>query len=606
MGRDKDLQIALQQYFGFSTFRPLQQEISTALLAGRDVLAVLPTGGGKSLCYQLPALLLPGLTLVVSPLVALMEDQVAGLTALGIPATCLHASLDFTLQSRRRQALLRGEYRLLYISPERLAAPYFRRFLAQLPISLCIVDEAHCISEWGHHFRPEYLRIAEALAELPERPAVGAFTATATPQVQRDIGRRLALRSPATFHGEMLRTNLYWEVVHAYSEQEKIAYIEQYLSGCPNEAGIIYCATRKAVDELSLHLQQGGFSVAPYHAGLSAEERQETYEDFMYDRIRVIVATNAFGMGIDKPDVRFVLHYQLPSGVEAYYQEAGRAGRDGLPAECILLDLASDVRIREFLLAQSGANQAAADSLHALRQYCSTSSCLPQTLLHYFGVESTACGNCANCLRSEPLADMTAQARHVFHVVSEWPHSYGIGMLTKILCGKVPDEHPELRRLRYYGSRSHETQRALQQEIQAYITAGFLARAVGRFPTLTLTEAGRNVLAGRESVQLPPGAVNPPKRASRQAKPTRKGDRRPEPANPVLYDALRAERLRLAQQEKVRPYVIFNNETLLEMATELPQTLAAMARIKGVGDYKLHRYGNCFLQIIKEHRRDNL
>lgn len=603
MKTDKDLHLALQQYFGFDTFRPLQREIITALLAGRDVLAVLPTGGGKSLCYQLPALLLPGLTLVVSPLVALMEDQVAGLTELGIPATCLHASLDFTLQSNRRRALLRGEYRLLYISPERLAAPYFRRFLAQLHLSLCVVDEAHCISEWGHRFRPEYLRIAEALAELPARPVVAAFTATATQQVQDDIAARLALVSPAVFQGDSLRANLYWSVVPVYEEQEKTAYIEQYLHDRPAESGIIYCATRKAVDELSRFLQNCGVAAAPYHAGLTAEQRQQAYEDFIYDRVRVIVATNAFGMGIDKPDVRFVLHYQLPGNIEAYCQEAGRAGRDGLPAECILLYAADDVRIREFLLIQSPDDPAATAGLAAITRYCRTAACLPQTLLHHFGVETPPCGNCAHCLGQDPPTDVTPQARHVFHTVAEWRRSYGITTLIGILRGKLPESRSALRSLRYHGSRSHDSQKSLQREIHAYIAAGFLARiGTGRYRTLTLTAAGQRALAGEESVYIPQSATG----GSSNSKPPREKSRRnsTEAADP-LFAALQEERTRLAQRQHVPPYIIFNNETLREMTRQLPQTLAEMSRIKGIGAYKLQHYGKQFLQIIQQHRRNS-
>ena len=435
---------ALKRYFGYDSFRPGQEEIVSALLAGRDALAIMPTGAGKSLCYQVPALLLPGLTLVISPLISLMQDQVKGLNAAGIHAAFINSSLTETQIARALDLAAEGSYKLAYVAPERLESPVFRSFAAGADISMVTVDEAHCISQWGQDFRPSYLKILDFIDSLPRRPIVSAFTATATREVKDDIVCTLRLHDPKVLVTGFDRPNLYFQVERT---RRKDDFVIQYLRDHPGESGIIYCATRKNVDKLQELLTEYGFAATKYHAGLPAEARRKNQNDFIYDTAPVIVATNAFGMGIDKSNVRFVLHYNMPQSMENYYQEAGRAGRDGLPSQCILLFSPQDIVINRFLLdhkENDDLDDEAADllrardnqRLQAMTNYCQTTGCLRNYILRYFGEEpAEPCGSCGNCDREFEEVDMTAQAKWMINCVAELRGRYGKAILFGTLQG---------------------------------------------------------------------------------------------------------------------------------------------------------------------------
>lgn len=585
---DVDLSQTLQQYFGFTSFRPAQEKIIRSLLAGRDTLAVLPTGGGKSLCYQLPALCRPGLTVVISPLIALMKDQVDTLTQQNIPATMLNSAVEKEDYRARMGALRRGDIRLLYIAPERLESTYFLRFLADLPVTMLIVDEAHCISEWGHEFRPSYRAIWRALDALPRRPVIGAFTATATPRVRENILSELHLHDPAVFVEGFDRPNLYFDVTTAGD-----GYIADYVRAHEGDSGIIYCATRKRVDELYMTLQGTGVDVTKYHAGMSEEARNRAQDDFVYDRCPVIVATNAFGMGIDKSNVRYVLHAQLPASMEAYYQEAGRAGRDGEPSECILCYHGGDVRTRKYIIDHNPSDPDALRRLYEVVDYCKTDRCLRACLLGYFGAKTDArCEHCGNCRRPHATQDMTADALDVLRAVRGTRERYGIAGISRILRGHLTDRdtHFGLDNVAGYGTRSGMTEKDVRAEIERYIDAGVLYRHGDKYPLLGLTAHGDAVLADRRRVTI---SIRAPRQTA--APVARSG-----PARSPLFAALRAKRKIIAAEKGVPPYVIFSDATLSEMAIAKPRTLAEFGRIKGVGEFKKTAYGSAFIQVIQD------
>ncbi len=595
----------LKRYFGHDAFRPGQEALIDALLAGRDVLGVMPTGAGKSVCYQVPALLRPGVTLVLSPLISLMEDQVTALEQAGIPAAFLNSSLS---EDRYREVLRNacaGAYRLLYVAPERLRAPAFLAFARSARIELVAVDEAHCVSQWGQDFRPSYREIPAFLDALAHRPPVGAFTATATAEVKADIEALLGLRDPLRLTTGFDRPNLYFEVVRT---ADKAAWLRRFLLERPAQSGIVYCATRKAVEEVCAALLALGLPAARYHAGMEPEERRRSQEDFVYDRARIMVATNAFGMGIDKSNVSYVVHYNMPKSLESYYQEAGRAGRDGTAAHCALLFAPADVQTAQYLIdsgdAEPEVRRADRQRLHQMEHYCKTPDCLRATLLRYFGEEAPdRCGHCGNCACALAREDMTEAAQKILSAVVRVERRLGFGLgpgtIVKLLRGSRDKRVRErgLQDLPTYGALARSTEKQIAAWIDALVEQGYLRLKGEPYQGLYATALAGDVLFRGARVE----------RLFRQARAEPGPDTRPDPGPIPVDDDLVARlkdlRRSLAQAEGVPLYVIFSNATLLDMAHRCPQTREALLEVSGVGEKKAERYGQAFLDLLRAWRR---
>lgn len=601
---------ALKKYFGYTSFRPGQESLIDALLQGRDVLGIMPTGAGKSLCYQIPALLLPGITLVISPLISLMQDQVQALETAGIQAAYINSSLSgrefyATLDQARA-----GAYKLIYVAPERLETELFRDFAKEAAISMVAVDEAHCISQWGQDFRPSYTRILDFLEFLPERPVVGAFTATATEQVRDDILQSLELRDPQILVTGFDRSNLYFGVEHP---RDKDAWVLRYLKDHPEDSGIIYCSTRKNVDELCDRLRLEGIPAARYHAGMSQEERQKAQEDFQYDRAPVIIATNAFGMGIDKSNVRFVLHYNMPSCLENYYQEAGRAGRDGEPSECILLFSPQDVVIQKFLLEHKEQNEVLEEveeanlrKLYAMEHYCRTTSCLRQTLLHYFGEDAPArCNHCSTCNGDYEEVDMTEETKSIVKCIHEARRPYGITLIANALAGSRSTrvEETGLSRLRMFGALHQHSLKEIKEMIQNLLDQGYLLITRDKYPVLKISKKiwelqddSIRVLLRKEAGTQDGGSGPHKKKKVQPELDLPEGFTQEMGAQ--LFTRLRALRKQLAEQAMVPPFVVFGDRTLRDMCRQLPRTHEQFLQVMGVGQNKDEKYGDPFLEAI--------
>ena len=601
---------ALKKYFGYTSFRPGQESLIDALLQGRDVLGIMPTGAGKSLCYQIPALLLPGTTLVISPLISLMQDQVQALETAGIQAAYINSSLSgrefyATLDQARA-----GAYKLIYVAPERLETELFRDFAKEAAISMVAVDEAHCISQWGQDFRPSYTRILDFLEFLPERPVVGAFTATATEQVRDDILQSLELRDPQILVTGFDRSNLYFGVEHP---RDKDAWVLRYLKDHPEDSGIIYCSTRKNVDELCDRLRLEGIPAARYHAGMSQEERQKAQEDFQYDRAPVIIATNAFGMGIDKSNVRFVLHYNMPSCLENYYQEAGRAGRDGEPSECILLFSPQDVVIQKFLLEHKEQNEMLEEveeanlrKLYAMEHYCRTTSCLRQTLLHYFGEDAPArCNHCSTCNGDYEEVDMTEETKSIVKCIHEARRPYGITLIANALAGSRSTrvEETGLSRLRMFGALHQHSLKEIKEMIQNLLDQGYLLITRDKYPVLKISKKiwelqddSIRVLLRKEAGTQDGGSGPRKKKKVQPELDLPEGFTQEMGAQ--LFTRLRALRKQLAEQAMVPPFVVFGDRTLRDMCRQLPRTHEQFLQVMGVGQNKDEKYGDPFLEAI--------
>lgn len=595
---------ALKTYYGYDVFRGGQEAVIDALLSGRDALAIMPTGAGKSVCYQIPALLLPGITLVVSPLVSLMRDQVTQLVQMGIPAAFLNSSLTFRQYLLALDRARAGRYKIIYVAPERLETEGFQAFVREADISLVAVDEAHCISQWGQDFRPSYLNIPAFVESLPHRPPVGAFTATATPDVKADIRRLLDLRDPLELTTGFDRENLYFEV---QQPADKRAALLELVKGRPGKCGIVYCATRKNVEEVCDFLRQRGVAAARYHAGLAPEERQRNQEDFLYDRVQVMVATNAFGMGIDKSDVRYVIHYNMPKDLESYYQEAGRAGRDGAPSSCILLYSRQDVRTARFLIEHGEPREDLDErTLERLRErdlqrlrrmagYCGTRRCLRQYILEYFGERAPEhCDACYNCLHNFQEVDVSAEARAILRCVAQTGQHFGIGVITETLCGADTDKVRKYHMDQEpgYGVLRDFTQKEVRERIQFLLDEGILALSGGPYPVLELGERAAEI--GEDGGPLTMRML----REDRPV-PARKAVQA-ELDGPAaeLFQRLRALRARIARMQGVPAYVVFTDKTLREMALTRPTDLRAFQAVSGVGASKAERYGRQFLAEI--------
>ena len=604
----------LKRYFGYDSFRPGQEEIVSALLAGRDALAIMPTGAGKSLCYQVPALLLPGLTLVISPLISLMQDQVKGLNAAGIHAAFINSSLTETQIARALDLAAEGSYKLVYVAPERLESPVFRSFAAGADISMVTVDEAHCISQWGQDFRPSYLKILDFIDSLPRRPIVSAFTATATREVKDDIVCTLRLHDPKVLVTGFDRPNLYFQVERT---RRKDDFVIQYLRDHPGESGIIYCATRKNVDKLQELLTEYGFAATKYHAGLPAEARRKNQNDFIYDTAPVIVATNAFGMGIDKSNVRFVLHYNMPQSMENYYQEAGRAGRDGLPSQCVLLFSAQDVIINKFLLDKKDFAEMDDEEADLLRQrdlqrlqtmerYCQTTECLRNYILAYFGEHPTApCGNCGSCNNDFDEVDMTDAAKWMINCVAELRGRYGKAILFGTLQGANRARLRELgaERFKSYGRMKDTPRETLERLLAQLLEDGYLVQSDDQYAVLHIGDIAPLKAGGQVLVKLPP------QREPEQARAPKPKRRSPmdalTSAGLELFSQLRQLRFDTAQREGLPPYVVFGDKSLVDMCLRAPRRAEDMLGIYGMGERKYEKYGAAFFAVIDAYRADH-
>ena len=605
----------LKQYFGHDAFRGGQEALVDALLSGRDALGVMPTGAGKSVCYQLPALMLNGLTLVVSPLISLMKDQVTALTAMGIPAACINSMLSPEEYENTFHLAGMGEYRILYVAPERLLTADFTRLAGGIRIPLVAVDEAHCVSQWGQDFRPSYLDIAKFIRSLPQRPVVGAFTATATDAVKADIVKLLELKDPFSVTTGFDRPNLFFDVERP---RDKLARTLDYIRERDGQAGVVYCATRKAVEQVCQRLVQSGVSATRYHAGLDDEERRKNQEDFVYDRRRVMVATNAFGMGIDKSNISFVLHYNMPKNIESYYQEAGRAGRDGSPAQCVLFFSAGDVQTAKFLIDHSSENEALSEAerrnvylrdmerLRSMERYCRTSGCFRRYLLGYFGEGAPRrCGNCGNCTGEQSQADITVPAQKILSAVARverrFPESLGITLIVSMLRGGGEQRVRQLGldALPTYGVMRDTDRMKIREYIDALIEQGCLIQTKGSFPVLRLADPAWDVLRGNRRVTMTTRTVKKPEPARKRGKKEGRRD-----VDGSLFEALRALRAELAKAEGVPAYVVFSNAALADMAVKRPRSMREFLDVSGVGEYKAKRYGRAFLEAIRRWEGD--
>ncbi|MCM3719473.1 DNA helicase RecQ [Fictibacillus phosphorivorans] len=577
----------LELHYGYSSFRNGQEQAIQSVLAGEDTLCVMPTGGGKSICYQIPALVFEGTTIVISPLISLMKDQVDTLLQLGISAAFINSSITAAETRERIEKAKRGEYKLLYIAPERLESYDFMDHLKQIDIPLVAVDEAHCISQWGHDFRPSYQRIQRMIGNLPKRPVVLALTATATPRVRQDICWSLNIDENKTVLTGFERENLSFSVIKG---QDRLSFLKDFIKKNEKEAGIIYAATRKTVDQLYEQLRKSGIQVSRYHAGMSDQERMEQQEQFLQDESSVMVATSAFGMGIDKSNIRYAIHFQLPKNMESYYQEAGRAGRDGLPSECILLYSSQDVQVQRFLIDQSSEADRISQELEKLQlmvDYCHTESCLQKMIVRYFSDEVISpCGRCGNCTDSRESVEVTREAQIVLScIVRMGQKRFGKTIIAQVLTGSRNKKVLELRfdKLPTYGMLKEKSMKEVTDFIEFFISQELIAVEHGSFPTLYIKEKGKEVLLGKEKVM---------RKEAVQTKQVSNDD--------PLFEELRMVRKQIAEKENVPPFVIFADTALKDMCVKLPETKEEFLTVTGVGQNKLEKYGEQFIEAIQE------
>lgn len=578
----------LQKFYGYEDFRPGQKKVVESLLNRNDTVAIMPTGAGKSICFQIPALLFEGVTLVISPLISLMKDQVDSLRQLGIAAVYINSSVSKAQLYKDLQDISAGFYKIIYIAPERLTSEYLPDSFKNLNISMVAVDEAHCLSQWGHDFRPSYRNILNFTNSLCIKPIISAFTATATPEVKTDIINLLGLKQPNVFVTGFDRPNLYFSVLRG---EVKDKFVIDYVKKHQDEAGIIYVGTRKDVDALQVLLEIKGIKAGRYHAGMTDEERNQMQEDFLYDNLSVMVATNAFGMGIDKPNVRYVIHYNMPKNMEAYYQEAGRAGRDGLSGNCILLYSPQDTQLQKFLISKSTESeirqQLEYKRLQSMVDYCHTPQCLRAFILHYFGefdVEEH-CDNCSNCKLEGELIDITIDAQKVLSCVYRMHERFGVKMIAEVLKGSKSAKVKQFNfeRLSTYGLMKERKLKDISDLILRLSAMQYLDITESQYPVVTLNELSWQVLRGQKKVWQKMVIVK---------KAKAKGE---------LFEALRSLRKELATKEKLPPYMIFSDATLTQMATDKPTDLELMKNIRGVGEFKLQKYGEKFLTVIKSY-----
>ena len=606
---------ALKKYFGYDSFREGQELLVDSVLQGRDVLGVMPTGAGKSICYQIPALLMPGITLVVSPLISLMKDQVSSLNQAGIHAAFLNSSLTAGQYRTALKYTLEGRYKIIYVAPERLLTEEFLVISRQLNISMLSVDEAHCISQWGQDFRPSYLKILDFVNQLPRRPVLSAYTATATREVREDILALLNLQDPVCLTTGFDRKNLKFMVQHPQDKFKTVLrYLEEHEDGC----GIIYCLTRKVVEEVCEKLQKEGYSVTRYHAGLSDHERQKNQEDFIYDRKRIMVATNAFGMGIDKSNVRYVIHYNMPKNIESYYQEAGRAGRDGLPSECLLLYAGQDVVTNQFFIDKMEQEELDVQTAEVIKErekerlkkmtfYCFTNECLRDYILRYFGeYGSNYCGNCSNCLTQFEEKDVSETAKLLIGCVKTSRQRYGMTVIVDTLRGSKAAKIQKLRMNEnpYYEKGSEIPVYQLRQVLNYLILQEYLLLTDDEYPVVRLTERSESVLNGTRTVLMKVAKEEPKvknekkEKAAKTARTSKALEGLERDIDRELFQKLRELRLEIAKEEKVPPYIVFSDKTLIHMCQIRPKTKKEMLMVSGVGEMKYEKYGERFLKVM--------
>ncbi len=585
----EEAELLLQKYYGYPKFREGQTKIIGSILQKNDTFAIMPTGAGKSICFQIPALLFQGVTLVVSPLISLMKDQIDSLNSLGIPAAFINSSLTPRAVDERIQQASLGAYRLLYIAPERLEVESFIQMVETLQIAFIAIDEAHCVSQWGHDFRTSYRQISPFIKRLAKRPVVAAFTATATPEVKDDIVKLLALEKPELFITGFDRENLSFSVVRGENKRD---FLTHYIASNQQHSGIIYAATRKEVDQIYNSLVKQGYAAGKYHAGLPDKERVRNQEAFLYDDDKIMVATNAFGMGIDKSNVRYVIHYNLPKNMESYYQEAGRAGRDGGPSECILLFAPQDIVIQKFLIEQTvyspARKQNELKKLQTMVDYAHSPRCLRRFILEYFGEEKLPeeCGNCGNCNDQTELADITLEAQKIFSCIFRMREQYGISMVADVLKGSGAKKIMQLRLngLPTYGIMKEIPLSEIKDLMNRLVSEDYLRLTQGQYPVVKLQPKVTPVLKGEAKVMQ--------KIVQRKAKLEQ---------DDSLFETLRKLRREIAAREGVPPYIIFTDSTLREMSALKPTNGKALLAIKGVGESKLEKYGNLFMNAILNH-----
>ena len=596
----------LKQYFGYDSFRNGQAELISHILQGQDVFGIMPTGAGKSICYQLPALMLNGMTIVISPLISLMQNQVSALQANSIPAVCLNSMLDESSYKAILSRIYRGEIKILYTAPERLATPSFQRIAREMPVSMITVDEVHCVSQWGQDFRPSYLNILPFVKLLPNRPVMSVFTATATPEVAEDVRKLLGLHEPFCLTTGFNRENLYFAV---RQPRDKMQALLEFVKSRQGKTGIIYCISRRLVEQVTDELHQAGVRAVRYHAGLTDAERRQNQEDFIYDRVRLIVATNAFGMGIDKSDVSFVIHYNMPKNLESYYQEAGRAGRDGSPAECILFYDSGDIRINKFLIENSGDNpQIDAKTKAKLRRkeehrlgimqnYCTGTSCLRYYMLNYFGDTSPKyCGNCSFCRTHSEMKDITQETQKIisciYHLHENNLH-FTAPELTAVLRGKHLKSHQEASALAVYGIMKDCSEKACLEIIAYLVSIGLLSPKEQKI--LHLNRKAGLFLKEQQKLSMPVRKAPAPAETSQ-------GESKVSGVDEKLFRLLSQCRDTVAKKEHLPPYVVFTDMTLRDMCRKQPVSDMAFLSVSGVGRVKLEKYGDAFMTVIRNYR----
>lgn len=601
----RDKLSVLKEYFGHDSFREGQDRITDSLLGGRDVLGIMPTGAGKSICYQVPALMFDGITIVVSPLISLMKDQVSALVQSGVAAAYINSSLTHAQYLKVLQNTESGKYKIIYVAPERLCAPAFLGICRNLNISMVAVDEAHCVSQWGQDFRPSYLKIPDFIDALNSRPVVGAFTATATGAVRDDIKTLLRLVSPLVVTTGFDRPNLFFSVMQP---KNKSIELMKLIKERKNESGIVYCSTRKAVEEVCELLQKNGFAATRYHAGLDENERRRNQDDFVYDRATIMVATNAFGMGIDKSNVSFVIHYNMPKNMESYYQEAGRAGRDGRSADCILFYSAKDVRTNQFLINNSEPNPDLTEDeqeevrrrdrerLKQMTFYCTTHKCLRKFILEYFGDKGhERCEKCSNCLSNHENTDITVDAQKIMSCVARTGQRYGKKVICDVLRGSKNERliSAGLSRQSTYGIMADCPEKRLRDIIDHLCENGYMTAQGDEYPMLKLAPKSRGVLTGQETLRMMLEIPQKKKAAAAKDAPLPTADEK-------LLAALKDLRKSLAMRQSIPAYVVFTDATLVDMCRLKPKTQEEFMKVSGVGQAKSQRYGEVFLAVIAE------